>query len=225
MRDKNLETQLRLMRLQLENWKKLHDLITYGLDKSSPIISAEQERRCPRFCRSRRLASLQTRPPPLLGSREQTAKGGAQAITSVGLPKRRDRFCVRIGHGLLGSASDVDGAQYRTILVVEHWDVGFCVAEDVEVMVVGVVQIPVGVSLHVNLLEDREGLCVEHCDWLGGCKAMTGRCVDRAPVGEVVHLDQASSSPSTCTAVRQLSWWPSGAFGTSINCHLFVAGS
>lgn len=44
MRDKNLETQLRLLSLQLENWKKLHDLITYGLDKAKPIISAEQER-------------------------------------------------------------------------------------------------------------------------------------------------------------------------------------
>ena len=44
MRDKNLETKLRLVTLQLENWKKLHDLITYGLDKAKPIISSEQER-------------------------------------------------------------------------------------------------------------------------------------------------------------------------------------
>ena len=44
MRDKSVETQLRLLTLQLDNWKKLHDLITYGLDKARPIISAEQER-------------------------------------------------------------------------------------------------------------------------------------------------------------------------------------
>jgi hypothetical protein len=44
MRDKKLETKLRLVTLQLENWKKLHDLITYGLDKAKPIISSEQER-------------------------------------------------------------------------------------------------------------------------------------------------------------------------------------
>jgi hypothetical protein len=44
MRDKNLETKLRLVTLQLENWKKLHDLITYSLDKAKPIISTEQER-------------------------------------------------------------------------------------------------------------------------------------------------------------------------------------
>jgi hypothetical protein len=44
MRDKALETKLRLLTLQLDNWKKLHDLITYGLDKAKPIISAEQER-------------------------------------------------------------------------------------------------------------------------------------------------------------------------------------
>ncbi|MBA3881997.1 MAG: hypothetical protein H0X73_04590 [Chthoniobacterales bacterium] len=44
MRDKNLDRQLRLLTLQLDSWKKLHDLITYGLDKTRPIISAEQER-------------------------------------------------------------------------------------------------------------------------------------------------------------------------------------
>ena len=44
MRDKELETKLRLVGLQLDNWKKLHDLITYGLDKAKPIISSEQER-------------------------------------------------------------------------------------------------------------------------------------------------------------------------------------
>jgi hypothetical protein len=44
MRDRHLETQLRLLTLQLDNWKRLHDLIIYGLDKAKPIISAEQER-------------------------------------------------------------------------------------------------------------------------------------------------------------------------------------
>ncbi len=44
MRDRDLETKLRILTVQLDNWKKLHDLITYGLDKAKPIISAEQER-------------------------------------------------------------------------------------------------------------------------------------------------------------------------------------
>jgi hypothetical protein len=44
MTDPQLETQLRLLMLQFENWKKLHDLITYALDKAKPIISSEQER-------------------------------------------------------------------------------------------------------------------------------------------------------------------------------------
>ncbi len=44
MRDKNLEQQLRLLTLQTDSWKKLHDLITYALDQAKPIISAEQER-------------------------------------------------------------------------------------------------------------------------------------------------------------------------------------
>ena len=44
MKDPELEAKLRLLSIQLENWKKLHDLITYGLDKAKPIISTEQER-------------------------------------------------------------------------------------------------------------------------------------------------------------------------------------
>ncbi len=32
MRDKRLETKLRLLTLQLDNWMKLHDFITYGLE-------------------------------------------------------------------------------------------------------------------------------------------------------------------------------------------------
>jgi hypothetical protein len=44
MKDKALESQLRMLTLQLDSWKRLHDLITYGLDKAKPIISAEQER-------------------------------------------------------------------------------------------------------------------------------------------------------------------------------------
>src|ERR1700745_3515640 len=44
MKDKETETKLRLIALQLESWKKLHDLITYGLDKARPIISVDQER-------------------------------------------------------------------------------------------------------------------------------------------------------------------------------------
>ena len=44
MRDKSVETKLRLITLQLDSWKKLHDMITYGLDKARPMISAERER-------------------------------------------------------------------------------------------------------------------------------------------------------------------------------------
>ena len=55
MRDKRLENKLRLISLQLDSWKKLHDLITYGLDKTKPIISVDQERQLPKcvdiYCR------------------------------------------------------------------------------------------------------------------------------------------------------------------------------
>ena len=44
MRDVTLETHLRLLTLQVESWKKLHDFITYALDKAKPIISGDHER-------------------------------------------------------------------------------------------------------------------------------------------------------------------------------------
>ena len=44
MKDPILETKLRLLGLQIESWKNLHDFITYALDKGKPIISADQER-------------------------------------------------------------------------------------------------------------------------------------------------------------------------------------
>ncbi len=44
MRDTTVDTQLRLLTLQIESWKKLHDYVTYALDKAKPIVSAEQER-------------------------------------------------------------------------------------------------------------------------------------------------------------------------------------
>ncbi len=44
MRDKEVDSNLRLLALQLDNWRKLHELMTYGLDKAKPIISVEQER-------------------------------------------------------------------------------------------------------------------------------------------------------------------------------------
>ena len=44
MRDKEVDAKLRLLALQLDSWRKLHELITYGLDKAKPIISVEQER-------------------------------------------------------------------------------------------------------------------------------------------------------------------------------------
>jgi hypothetical protein len=60
MRDKALETQLRVLTLQLDNWKKLHDLITYGLDKARPIISANRSASSPNlptFCRKANMSS------------------------------------------------------------------------------------------------------------------------------------------------------------------------
>jgi len=35
MKDEQIETKLRLISLQLESWKNLHELITYGLTRPS----------------------------------------------------------------------------------------------------------------------------------------------------------------------------------------------
>lgn len=43
MIDPVLETELRLLSLQVESWKKLHGFVTYALDKAKPIVSVEQE--------------------------------------------------------------------------------------------------------------------------------------------------------------------------------------
>lgn len=44
MIDPTLETDLRLLSLQVESWKKLHNFITFALDKAKPTVSVDQER-------------------------------------------------------------------------------------------------------------------------------------------------------------------------------------
>lgn len=44
MHDPKLERDLRLLSLLVESWKKLHDFVTYALDRAKPIISTDQER-------------------------------------------------------------------------------------------------------------------------------------------------------------------------------------
>ena len=71
-------------------------------------------------------------------------------------------FAVAVRRGLLRRAADVDGAKDRTVFVVEHRDIRRRVAEDVEAVIVGVVQVTVGIALHIDVLDDREGLRVKH---------------------------------------------------------------
>jgi hypothetical protein len=44
MIDMTLERNLRLLNLQVESWKKLHNLMSLALDKAQPLILVEQER-------------------------------------------------------------------------------------------------------------------------------------------------------------------------------------
>jgi hypothetical protein len=44
MKDPQLEKELRLLTLQAESWKRLHDFIAFALDKAKPVISVDQER-------------------------------------------------------------------------------------------------------------------------------------------------------------------------------------
>ena len=58
----------------------------------------------------------------------------------------------------------------------------------------GVVQVAVRVALHVDLLQDRKGLRVEHRDRLRGCKSVACCRIDRSAVcadaWNVSHLRQ-----------------------------------
>lgn len=44
MKDPQVEKELRLLTLLAESWKRLHDFVTYALDKAKPVISTDQER-------------------------------------------------------------------------------------------------------------------------------------------------------------------------------------
>ena len=56
-------------------------------------------------------------------------------------------FAVAVRCGLFRRAADVDGAENRSVFVVKHRDVGRRVAQDIEVVIVGVVQVAVGIAL------------------------------------------------------------------------------
>ncbi len=103
-------------------------------------------------------------------------------------------FAVAVGGSLLGRAANVDGAQDRAVLVVEHGDVRRRVAEDVEAVIVGVVQVAVGIALDVDLLDHREGLRVEHRHRFRGRESVARRRVHRsamrAGAGNVAHLGE-----------------------------------
>jgi hypothetical protein len=43
MKDPTLENDLRILSLQVESWKKLHNFIAHALDKAKPAISITQE--------------------------------------------------------------------------------------------------------------------------------------------------------------------------------------
>ena len=71
-----------------------------------------------------------------------------------------------VGGGLFGCAADVDCAEDRAILIVEDGNIRRRVAEDVEVVIVSIVEVAVRIALHVDLLENRKGLRIEHRDRL-----------------------------------------------------------
>ncbi len=71
-------------------------------------------------------------------------------------------LAVAVGGGLLRCAADIDSAQDRAVLIVEDGDIGRGVAEDVEVVIVRVVEVAVRIALHVDLLQNRKRLRIEH---------------------------------------------------------------
>src|ERR1700722_1608649 len=55
-------------------------------------------------------------------------------------------------------------------------------AEDVEMMIIGVIQVAVGVALYGNFLQDCERLCVEHGDGRGSRESVARGGIDRTTV-------------------------------------------
>ena len=63
-----------------------------------------------------------------------------------------------VSSGLLGCAADVDGAEDRAILIVENGKVRLRVTQDIKAAIVGVVEVPVRISLYVDLSESQRSL-------------------------------------------------------------------
>lgn len=92
-------------------------------------------------------------------------------------------FAVAIGDGLLRCAADIDGSEDGAVFIVENGNVGRGVAEDVEVVVIGIVEIAVGIALDIDLFDDCEGPGVEHGDGFGGGESVAGGGIDCSAVG------------------------------------------
>ena len=88
-----------------------------------------------------------------------------------------------VRHGLFGRSAEIDGAEDRAVLGIEHRDVRSGVGQDVEAVIERVVQIAVGIALDVNFLDGRESLRVEHGDRLRGGEAVSAGCVHCRAVG------------------------------------------
>ncbi len=68
------------------------------------------------------------------------------------------------------------------ILIVEDGDIRLRVAEDVEVMIEGIVEVAVRITLHVDLLQNGKGFGIEHRHGLRSCESVAGCGIDRCAV-------------------------------------------
>ncbi len=97
-----------------------------------------------------------------------------------------------VGLGLFRRATQINGAENGAVLIVDDGDVRRAMREFVEAMVKGVVEVAIGIAFDVDLLDNGEGLRIEHCDRLRRGEAMPSRGIDdcsvRADVRYIAHL-------------------------------------
>ena len=83
---------------------------------------------------------------------------------------------------LLRRAANIDRPQNRSVLVVKNRNIRRRVAQHIEPVIVGIVQIPIRISLDIDLLQNRERLPIKHRHRLRCRKSVSRRGVHRSTV-------------------------------------------
>ena len=73
---------------------------------------------------------------------------------------------------LLRRATQIDGANNRSLCCVDHGHVRSCMAENVDAVLIAIEENAVRVALNINRLDHLHGVRVPHRNRFAGCEAM-----------------------------------------------------